>query len=402
MPYAPGIQSDFSPLFAGISRLGQNIERFADERKRQKDTDKALLTLVKSNPEQFPNVDPEHLDSLSRADRISTITGMVRAKTMRDAADQLKSTLAFQEAQTKNIPLDNTRADAFLNLQRQAQQATADKQARDEAQAEILRKAASRFAQDVGNPGSDVRSPYLAGAPDAEGQLIDWALAKNPDAINNPNVVNFLHWRMANQGKGGTVGPGSFMEDPETGTRFLRQGNTVLPSGINPRKLEAQAKPILKPDGTPIAGYSVIQGPKGFTVIKTPEGTASITGLPGEPGFKGTPAQLEAFLKDQAAKAPPLPPAERSWFDRLFGGPAAAPGATNAAPSQTAPRTFGRSGQTPATGTAAPTVLPPAAPAQPNAAKPSKFNKGEVRRQNGRLYQWDGSTWNDIGGETKR
>lgn len=114
MPYAPGIQSDWSPLFAGIASAGKNIASFLDKRKEENKRIQGLDKGYKAIRDNMPEIMPGHMSEedfylMDPKTRIATMEGLMGARTMKMAD-------ARQTAELENMARDNTRADQQFNL----------------------------------------------------------------------------------------------------------------------------------------------------------------------------------------------------------------------------------------------------------------------------------------------
>lgn len=294
MPYAPGIQSDWSALYQGVANLGQNIQKFADQQKRNSQETTSIRRLLEIySPDQ-----KDRWNAMGLKDLRAEAGAFAAKQYMQRQSEQS----ALTKAQMANLAADNTRSDAFLKLQHQQFADSQGRLARQQADQDRLKAAVARFRQDVG------RGPTDATFQDVErfagpGGDIKFALSRNPEAISDPGVQHLINYftRMKEMGQDLTS---DFIEDPSTGARFLKYGRQVMPSGTNPDRLQPNAEPLMGPDGNPVPGVHLVRNPRGngWQVVKTPEPQVKTDPLPGRPGFKGTPAQLSEWEKSMASK----------------------------------------------------------------------------------------------------
>lgn len=365
MPYAPGQQYDFTPLFAGIAQAGKNVNAFIQQKKTESQEANTLRKLMGIyQPEQKDSFTAMGLKDL----RASAQAIAAKRQMENDQRAQQESA-----ARLNNLQADNTRADAFLKLNQDQFNQTQQRQTKEEAAAERLRAAATGFARDLGSGPPLVLRPETLDQFSGPAGRMDWALQRNPEAVLSPSfksLVDLMNERMQNQNP-----EQGFTEDPVTGARFAKFGRQFLPSGTNPGKMSTETVPLHDADGNPVPGVHLVRMPKGgFQVVKLPEPKVTVDPSIGGTKFTGTPEQLAKWKAEQERNAPPAPPAETSLIGGLL-------------------QKLGVGGSKPAAAPTTPAASTNGAPAKPAA----KYRAGEVRKQGGRLYQFDGSQWNDIG-----
>ena len=119
------------------------------------------------------------------------------------------------------------------------------KAAMDQAQAQAGAMAMSRLGE-MGQDPNSIPAPF--GDAEFDRRTRQPSLSDVMSELGNagmatgggmdPRAALDLSQAIANQSKGqGMMGPLAFEEDPTTGARFARGGNTILPSGTNPAKI---------------------------------------------------------------------------------------------------------------------------------------------------------------------
>lgn len=98
MPYAPGQQYDFTPLYQGIAKLGSNIGDFlkqrSEENKQLLNMDKALTGMRRAAPNAFASLDEETLQQMAPRDRVQQTLGVLQGHAL-DAAMQERKAKAL-------------------------------------------------------------------------------------------------------------------------------------------------------------------------------------------------------------------------------------------------------------------------------------------------------------------
>lgn len=101
MPYAPGQQYDFRPLFEGIQRLGQNVRQEVDRRREDSQKFNSLKKLAEVYQPDLKGT----LDGMS----LGELEGTVKAFTLKQAMDEAQASRGLRErgvaAQERQVTL---------------------------------------------------------------------------------------------------------------------------------------------------------------------------------------------------------------------------------------------------------------------------------------------------------
>jgi hypothetical protein len=121
MPYAPGQQYDFRPLFEGIRSLGQNVNQALDRRREDSQKFNSLRKLAEAYQPDLKGT----LDGMS----LGELEGTVKAFTLKQAMDEANASRGLRErgvaAQEKQVLLAEAMQQAGLaQRQREDQAAT--------------------------------------------------------------------------------------------------------------------------------------------------------------------------------------------------------------------------------------------------------------------------------------
>ena len=244
------------------SRLDLAMRQFAeqrdDEAKRLAQTSKAAETFVKANPGVLGKLGmtDQEFANLSASEQIGVVDGYYKSQAMK----QVMQELAQRERQ---MQADQTFADTLENRTRT--QFTMPPVGSDPTGMVAFAGMPSRTATTQRVPTRDDLLAAMAAAPlsGASKELLNYHLLQ-----------------------GGGEGDFKFIQDDKTGHRFLRAGNTVLPSGVDTSVAAPTASPMVSPDGRfyhdgkkwvaiKQLGYpegSTIVTENGQTVIKGPDG----------------------------------------------------------------------------------------------------------------------------------
>ena len=301
MPYAPGIQSTG----------GQSIQQGLTEGKR---TIVSLLMNYAQKAEQSKALDgvlkaytPEgdQRDALTKAlpgMSLAEKQGIVQGHAVKQALAEYGQRSKLVDAQIGNLTADNQRADLQVRdaLRQRGAQAALPGAWQEEAN-----MPTNFVEQNAPRRGYGMES-YVAAAGRV-GAPID------------PHV--FATYM---QDRNGQPGPADFVEDDVTGSRFLKYGKQVLPSGVNPAKLPKGAEELTDQEGNPIG--HVMRGPKGNPIFIRPQPRTTAeplldpkTGQP-VPGFgviNGRPVDfrtgIQKLVGDTNSPAGPASPTAADW-----------------------------------------------------------------------------------------
>lgn len=225
MPYAPGIQyNGGESLRQGIASAGNNLASFIgnyiDRGRKSKALDGVLTAYAGEDPERQKQLKAA-LPGMSLEEK----QGMVQGFAVQQAQKDLKlrelaanTNRDYMLAQTEGIRGNQQR----LKLA-------------DEAQAGFGRDLNLFGAMNPENPPL-VLDPALRRQLQEPGGALTLAAARNPLAPSAQNVLGDALPALARQRGNLNLSELTFAEDPVSGTRFARSGNSILPSGVNPEK----------------------------------------------------------------------------------------------------------------------------------------------------------------------
>ena len=225
MPYNPGIVSNGGEaLGRGIAQAGNNLASFIggyiDRGRKSKALDGVLSAYAGDDPEQQKQLKAA-LPGMSLEEK----QGLVQSQAVRAAQKDLKlremsamTNRDYMTAQTEGIRGNQSR----MKLA-------------DDAQQGFGRDLNLFAAMDGENPPL-MLAPSMRRTLQQPGGALTLAAARNPMAPSAQNVLGDAMPALARQRGDMGLADLQFAEDPVSGTRFARSGNSLLPSGINPEK----------------------------------------------------------------------------------------------------------------------------------------------------------------------
>jgi len=307
MPYAPQTYSSApQSLYAGASGFGKNLSSFLgdyiDRGRKSKGLDAVLTAYMPEGSEEA-----KALKSALPGMSLEEKQGMVQARAV----------MVYQAREARYNRLSDAQIGAYSGQEEERKARAEQDRAQGALPGEWMKAAAepSNYVEQDAAPRGMNMASYVEAAGRAGARL-------------DPRMIS----EYMDQGKGG--GTLAFDEDPVSGNRYARFRNTVLPSGVNPAKMSADAEAVLDPEGN-ILGYG-LRDPKG-----------RLTMMRGEQGGITDKDLLSSLTRLQAAEVRPDVKAslQRSIDDLLnkrHGGGGGAGG--NPAPAaDTAPQSFGDS-----------------------------------------------------------
>lgn len=253
MPYTPTVQDRTGEfLFRGITGAADNLSEAMKQRKQQSQKAASLRkTIGIYNPEL-----KDEVQTMGLAD----LEGYVAGLGMKAAKDKLA-----QEQANKDREFNLSKI--YAELQQGQMKRTTD---RDAAGQRFMGSLARLMGTD-GEPSVDFAN-MNAGLPKlAEDIDMNKMLQAALDSGIGPDQLAALApvLRAEQMGQRGNSGAGlAFQEDPVTGARLATFGNSVIPTGTNPAKQQAQAVSITDADGNVIG--QGIPGRNGLQLIRTP------------------------------------------------------------------------------------------------------------------------------------
>lgn len=232
MPYAPGITFDASPIAKGISDLGKGlgdaISNYRNNKKESQYLDSQFELLA---PSLASVTDPNELPSLAKFSSMSLSQKRGALAGAMYRADQARQT---QDLKLRELAA-NTNRDYMLAQTEGIRSNQQRLKLADEAQAGFGRDLNLFGAMNPENPPL-VLDPALRRQLQEPGGALTLAAARNPLAPSAQNVLGDALPALARQRGNLNLSELTFAEDPVSGTRFARSGNSILPSGVNPEK----------------------------------------------------------------------------------------------------------------------------------------------------------------------
>lgn len=229
MPYAPGINWRVGEnLAAGISQLGQNIERYTERRRNEAQEAAALRKLLSIYD---PN-SKETVATMGLGELRGAAQGFAAQQQM--AAQQRQAKL--MDAQIANFQADNQRAD-------QQAQEQADMAAR-------MRAFSQRYA---------FTGDGIAGIPGTDANPVDvMRMAAESGVLGQPGVNDLVQTLMRYADMGGSKPLGAPEELPGL-PGYYRVPTGPKTSQIVPRG-DTTPQPLMGPDGTQVPGLWSVGG----------------------------------------------------------------------------------------------------------------------------------------------
>jgi hypothetical protein len=250
-----------------LYRGQQEFTRMEEEAKKLNQQAKAADAMVTANPEILSQLQlsAEQWKAGGARDRVAALQGIMQAQGYQKAQSEMKT----------------------AQLQRSLAQAQVDKFSRMETEDEAIGSALQRLYPAGSSPtaaagpqpqpqpsilellSANGMAPQSA-PPQAQGMVpsqIDIGRALNTEGLGGRGALNLLAQleKIGMLQQKSRIPEPSFVEDKETGNRFLQLDKTVLPSGINPARITAGAIPQVDEATGNIIGHSVPIGGGRYT-----------------------------------------------------------------------------------------------------------------------------------------
>lgn len=260
-PYQPTVQDRTGEfLMRGITGAADSIAQGIQTYRKNKEESKGFDTYLESVAQQYAT-DPKFVDTFG--DQLAKAPGMSLSQ-KRNLAGSLalyeqKGRLA-QEAAFKQA--DDARADKFLTLQERQFNAGEQQRAAQGRMSEAL----ARYAGEPAGLGEQFANG-TAGMDQPGGLTLDRYLRAAGEAGAQPDP-RVLEQFIQNGQRGGAPAALAFQEDPVTGARLATFGNSLIPTGTNPAKQQAQAVAVTDSEGNVIG--QAIPGRNGMQLVRTP------------------------------------------------------------------------------------------------------------------------------------
>ena len=244
MPYAPQTYS-YAPqsLYAGASGFGKNLGNFIGDYIDRGRKSKALDGLLSAYAPQ-DSEEGKQLKSALPGMSLEEKQGLVQAHAVKD----------YQAQQARADRLSEAQIGAYRGQEEERKARAEQDRAQGALPGEWMKAAAepSNYVEENAAPRGMNMASYVEAAGRSGARL-------------DPRMIS----EYMDQGKGG--GTLAFDEDPVSGNRYARYRNTVLPSGVNPAKMSADAEAVLDPEGNTL-GYGT-RDPKGrLTMLRGERG----------------------------------------------------------------------------------------------------------------------------------
>jgi hypothetical protein len=238
-----------APGFHSIVALMGQAEKMKAREKAISSTGKALKQIFKANPDlsSYAGVMPEQLDNMGNREVIQLFEGVSQAQAMKSMAAQIKARL---EAEKQATGIGSDFAGFVQGAPAAREMGPTDPRLADYYEADSNEM-----------PNMPRRMPA---------EFVAELASRFPRAPLHPNFDNYVKTLQ-------TPGGGEKMtweEDPMTGARFGRMGNSVLPSGVNPARLKTELESVEDPEGN---SYTIIRDPRTGRATFAPVGGAART-----------------------------------------------------------------------------------------------------------------------------
>ena len=262
MPYTPTVQDRTGEfLMRGITGAADSLAEGIRTWKKNKEESKGFDTLIEGAVKADPTLAEKYGDQLAKAPGMSL-----------SQKKSLAGTLAL-ETQNKRLAREEQMKQEDLNLRK----AYFDLQQGQMNRANARDAAGQRFTQSLaklmgtgGGPSMDFANT-LADEPlparDVGLADIVQSAGESGLALEPTSLAQLL--RAEQMGQRWNAGAAlAFQEDPVTGARLATFGNSVIPTGTNPAKQQAQAVDITDGEGNVIG--QGIPGRNGLQLIRQP------------------------------------------------------------------------------------------------------------------------------------
>ena len=262
MPYAPTERNRVGEfLLQGITGAADNLAQGIREWRKNKEESGGFDTLIEGAVRADPTLAEKYGDQLAKAPGMSLSQKKSLAGTL--ALETQNKRLAEEQRMKQE---DFNLRKAYLDLQRGQMDRT---NAREDSARRFTQTLAG-LAGTGGQPSMDFANT-LAGEPQPARDLgladIIRAASASGLAMEPTGLAPLLRAENMDRRASAPAALG-FQEDPVTGARLATFGNSVIPTGTNPAKQQAQAVPILDRDGKVIG--QGLPGRNGFQLIRTP------------------------------------------------------------------------------------------------------------------------------------
>lgn len=307
MPYTPTVTDRTGEfLMRGITGAADSLAEGIRTWKKNKEESGGFDTLIEGAVRADPTLAEKYGDQLAKAPGMSLSQKKSLAGTL--ALETQNKRLAKEEQAKQQ---DFNLRKAYFDLQQGAMNRANDRDA-----------AGQRFTQSLaslmgtgGGPSMDFANT-LAGEPQPARDVgladIVQAAGQSGLTLEPTSLAQLL--RAEQMGQRGNAGASlAFQEDPVTGARLATFGNSLIPTGTNPAKQQAQAVAITDDQGNVIG--QAIPGRNGMQLVRTPPKgftdrdklnalTKQMATEYNMEKRKKLSAQIEALLNGEAAAAP--------------------------------------------------------------------------------------------------
>lgn len=268
-----------APGFGSILGLMEMGEKQKEQQKQLATTGKAIKQILKANPDLAGQAGlmPEHIENMGSRDALAVFNEVTRAQAMKATQAKIQDYLTqsqmqgelgrFGESVGRGLrPRDLSEVNIADYADANGSPTSAPPQMRA-----ALGNIGDYYEADAGQwPAS--RRPNTMVQP-AFSEALRAAMTQHGRAMASPQFDNSVRGlaAMYEQADGGKM---EFDEDPITGARFARRGNTVQPSGMNPAKTRPEIQTIYDESGQP---YRVVTDPRTGRTSFAPRGQSDET-----------------------------------------------------------------------------------------------------------------------------
>lgn len=236
--------------------IGNGIKSFLEQRKKDADDTKRARSMLKLMGDES-GLDPAAIENMSGPQAHGALDALTFKKS--SLAQQTLNALHQSETARQQLEAEKMKRDMLDTATRQAQAPG------------FWGEVASRTAEQPPtgaeldtNLGQFMDNPSTAPPANRPGSTVPQAMMeagqRYPAMLTDRDTAAMLHQSMT---RGNAAGPMNFEEDPSTGSRFARVGNSVLPSGINPLKQPHSAVPQYDEQDN-LLGHSIPNGKGGY------------------------------------------------------------------------------------------------------------------------------------------
>jgi hypothetical protein len=292
--------------FALMQNVAGWLSNYLTQQKQTSVDAKAADSFFKANPDALTklNIHPDEYKNLSSTDRIAARVGYLQAQ-------QAENVQAAADERRQVVEDDRT-AGQFVNsfMTYPGREASPGV---DTASLLSYGQGPIRQPDVPASTGNDFADRWAYASRNTPGLA-----ARHVDRI----VSSLSKWQQITEGGGESLSP-AFVEDPNTGARFVTRGKTMLPSGVNPERAVPRVIPQHDDSGN-LLGWSQVDS-RGRAIFTPYKGNSRMTQATDEQGkpidnfyfdSQGKAHDLRTLMQKAMGDTPTTTPAQASGKGR--------------------------------------------------------------------------------------